>query len=129
MSQAEPAEGWRGWSITVDTGRGDRPVDGGDTTMFAMPEDAYVDLGDGKPTLRLQAFSRMIREVAEDQATALGRELHHADFWISTDPEFVREKGTWHDCQVCRDGMVRAMDMMAANPRIEMVVGRLYWTA
>lgn len=114
-------------TLAVSTGREDRPVDGGDTTFFPMPQGYYVDLGDGKPALAAVQFLRYIRDVAEAMAANLGRELHHAAFWVTTDREMVREKGTWHDCPECREGMARVMAHMATHPDQEMVVGRLYW--
>ncbi len=114
-------------TLVVSTGREDRPVDGGDTTFFPMPQGYYVDLGDGKPALAVVHFIRDVRDLAEAQAANLGRELHHADFWVTSDPEVVKDKGTWHDCPECREAMARVMDHMATNPDTEMVVGRLYW--
>lgn len=115
-------------TLAVSTGREHRPVDGGDTTYFPMPQGYYVDV-DGQPALAMVQFLRFVRDVAEATAVRLGEELHHADFWVTSSPEVVKEKGTWHDCSECDESMARVMAHRATNPDIEMVVGRLYWVA
>ena len=114
-------------TLAVSTGREDRPVTGGDATTFPMPDGFYVDIGGFGPALVVQRFSRFLRELAEDQAATLGETLHHADFWVTNDPELVRAKGMMHDCPTCQDGMARTMAAMATDPGKDWVVGQLFW--
>ena len=123
-------------SIAIVTGREDRPVIGGDTTILAVPPSFYVDtsqLGprlDIGPALSMRELSAFLRDLAERQATELGDELHHAEFVVTRDPRVIRELGimdSHRDCLECRTGLKAALAYQAAHPDTDMLIGQLFW--
>lgn len=83
-----------GITITVSNGREHRPVAGGDSTIFEMRSEFYVDAGDGRAALAIRPFTRFLQEFAEVEAANQGEELHHADFVVTADSDVVRQFGS-----------------------------------
>jgi hypothetical protein len=113
--------------IDVVVGDGEYDDDDGDTVIAVMPDDFYVEV-EGKRSVMFQPLARALREIGESSAEGLGRRLHHGEFWITTNPDTVREKGLMHtDCEECHVGVIRALAGLAAHPDRELIVGRLFW--
>lgn len=112
--------------IAILTERMNRPIIGGDTTIFGLP-DSYQRQLDEHDALDVVDLGRLLSAVAEQQAIDLGDELHHADFVVTTDPLMVMERGAMHDCDVCRAGVNSALRALKEHPEQSLVVGVLYW--
>lgn len=112
-------------SVTFQV-RGDdrRPADGGDVAILPVP-DFLADEATG--ALNARIAGAFLRTLSHQQATDLGRILHHAEWEFSQDPEFIRTSALAHDCEECRAGAARALAWLTANPGQDMLVGRLWW--
>lgn len=111
--------------MSVVTGREDRPVSGGDSAIGILPDWAYAEVA-GIRGLNVVALARWAQRSSEEMAANIGEVLHHADWFITSDPEAVR-LSQMHDCQECQDSMNRALAYMSMNPGAEMLVGQLFW--
>ena len=116
-----------GIPIVVSTGREHHPVIGGDSAILKVPLEFYVGVSDSKPGLAAVPFTDFLRQFAEAEAKAVGEELHHAEFVVTTDPEVVQELGILHDCADCRDSVRAILGFMASNQGRQVVVGHLFW--
>jgi len=116
-------------TFRVHTDLADRKVDGGDTTIVRVPERFYVDVG-GQKALNVRLVGRQLRQLAEEQAAALGEKLHHAEFVITTDPAIVQSHGNMHPgCDTCETGIATALGVLRQNPAQELLVGQLFWAS
>lgn len=113
-------------TVKVDVGLSNEPVVGYDTIIWAMPDGYYVVI-EGKPTLVVQPFLRLLREVAVEQATKFGLRLQRGEYVVTKDQQVVAERGTMHDCDDCRAGTEAALKAMREQPDMEMIVGNLFW--
>lgn len=71
--------------------------------------------------------SLLLLKTAIDMAELMNEGLRMANYWITRDPEVVRQRGLMHDCADCRAGVDRALAAMAANPKVVIAVGQLSW--
>jgi hypothetical protein len=101
---------------------------GYDSSIVRVPAAWYIGV-EGKKALRVRAVGRVLREVSETQAAALGEVLHHADWTITADPDQVRTLGLAHGCPACHAGVDQALTYLRENPEGEVAVGQLWWAA
>lgn len=106
----------------------DRPVTGSDSCIATVPPGLYVQVGDGPPALDVRTLGTVLRRLSEQQATAIGLTLHHADWTITDDPAVVEEVGMHGQpaCVSCRASVDRALAHLADHRR-DLLVGVLYW--
>jgi len=95
---------------------------GFDTTIIGLNEDCY--LGEA---LDARFVLRLLSQLSERFASELEERLHHAEWVITRDPRTVKERGMLHDCDFCRDGVERALEMLEAKPNGDLAIGALYW--
>lgn len=123
-------------SISIATGREDRPVSGGDTMIMGLRPEFYVDtseLGgdlDIGPALSIKELSSFLRQASERAAKRLGDELHHAEWVVTRDPDVLRDKGildTHRGCAECEDGLAAALAHLVTHPDTDLLVGQLFW--
>lgn len=110
------------FSIITPLGLADAQIVGLDT-MIAVVPDVYIVDG----VINVTGLERLLRDQSEQAARNLGEYLHHADFVLTTDPVTVEKKGAVHDCDVCREGVLRALQHLRENPTVDLAVGTLYW--
>src|SRR4051794_29273800 len=94
--------------IKVTTDRGERPVSGFDSVIVKAPGWMYIELG-SRRALNGSQLAKYLRDISEQQAKAIGEELHHANWVVTSDPNTVRTKGMLHDCAACRAGVDQAL--------------------
>lgn len=116
-------------TLNVITGREATEIIGGDTVIAPVPDRFYVDV-EGTPALDVRRVGREIRQLAEEQATALGEVLHHATFVLTTDRATVQSHGNMHPgCEECEAGVRKALRQLDEQPSHELLVGQLFWAA
>lgn len=97
-----------------------------DSVICTCPPALFSEMGDLE-ALDLRLATAFLTRLAQDMAENLGRTCGRADYYITTSPEVIRDKGLMHDCQECRDGVQRALEHLEAHPGTRFIVGQLHW--
>lgn len=104
----------------------DRPITGMDTSICSVPGAAFAEI-EGEKTIVMRPFLDWLQRVSRAQAAAIGEELHHAEWVMTNSPSTVQARGAMHDCDECRAGVRRALQMLREQPDRMLLVGSLYW--
>lgn len=102
-----------------------QPETGFDTVILIVPEElatAPPETPGANPHLGIY-----LAGVAEEQAMRMRESLRMSGWWITRDPEVVKQRGLAHDCTTCRAGVDQALAHMREHPDAVMAVGQLSW--
>lgn len=102
-----------------------KPETGYDTVIAQIPDD-LVDAPPKQPGGNPK-LSMHLLQLAVESARNLGEGLRLANYWVTRDPEVVKQRGLLHDCPTCRAGVDRAVAEMKEHPGTVMAVGQLSW--
>lgn len=121
--------------VTIQTMYVDRAITGYDSAITSIPRLAYVRRGTraAERVLDMNALEPWLERTSEFMAGSMesgGELLHHADWYVTSDPEFVRDKGLHPDhpdCPSCITAVERALDYLDRGADRAVLVGMLYW--
>lgn len=100
---------------------------GFDSVIIGLPGDCGVISAPGKVMLDVVRLTKIVEAVARYTAEQMNETLLKAEFILTFDPVKVTTLGLLHDCDICREGVNRALAMLATGDG-PMIVGQLYWT-
>lgn len=110
-------------TITIPSTRMIYPELGADTVMFRVPDD-MVTKPPGSPGASPDLMLLLIA-MAQKMARDMGENLRMSGWWVTRDPEVVKERGILHDCDDCRQSLADALAEMEADGDVVMAVGVL----
>lgn len=96
-----------------------------DTVIVAVPADLVPPppASPGiEPAMGLHLLART-HECAEMMANT----VREAQWWITRDPEVVKQRGEGDRCPACLAGVDQALTAMRNEPGVVMAIGRLSW--
>lgn len=111
----------------VLTSAQDRPVAGLDAMIASLPEQVWQRLSGFDADVQSWVLMGMLRQMSREVAAKMGERLHHADWWVTRDPELIEQIGMAHDCVSCRASVDQALAHVAEKPDEDLVAGVLYW--
>jgi hypothetical protein len=111
-------------TFQIRTAREGREVVGADTAILEVPPRFMRD-----GALLVNALAEFLRGISEAMATNIGELLHHAEYVVTNDPTIIEARGSIHDCDECRAGVRRALQLVDENPDRELLIGTLWWAS
>ena len=93
-----------------------------DTVAASAPEIIFAP--DGAIIVKLLEF--YLRKILKQTSEQLNEHWHHAEFFVTDDPDVVTEAIDDH-CPQCISGSDQSMTYLRENPGKKMIVGRIWW--
>ena len=93
-----------------------------DIAIASAPEAIFTDDG----AIVVQALQLVLRRILQECGDRLKEHWHHAEFFVTDDPEIVSETVDEH-CAACIAGNDQAFTFLRENPGKKLIVGRIWW--
>lgn len=110
------------WLIPGD----ERHEPGGFDSMILLVPDQWYHSVHGILIARI--VSRALRQASARGAAAVGRQLHHAEWTLTADPDVMARLAMMHDCAPCLADTDKTREYMAGHPGQLVAVGQLWFT-
>lgn len=110
-------------TITIPTTKIGLPQVGIDTAILRVPAD-LVSPPPKTPGENPQ-ISLICAGIAQQMARDLGVQLRMSGWWVTRDPDVVKQRGMVHDCEDCRTALASALAEMDQDGDVVMAVGLL----
>lgn len=107
-----------------------QPETGAETIISILPRE-LIPTPENNPDTELTTAEDELVDFLSTLSTwaahQAGQQVRGAKFWITSDPEVVREHAAPDCCLSCQSSTEQALDELYATPDLVFAVGRLSW--